>query len=126
MKTLAHAAMLGAASCLLATQALAYTLSGTIPPGGKAVVIDLHKLSEGNITFKFSAPPVSAGVPYKVSFCIGPKDNPCGAPLSHDTEVPAGESRTLTTDALVFSCNELVVGQGTGVTVPYTIEVTQP
>jgi len=112
---------------MLSAPAFAYTISGTIPASGHTVEIALQQpLKAGNISFTFSAPPVNAGVKYDVGFCIGPKDNPCGSQLSHDIEVPAGETRTLTIDALVFSCNILVVGKGTGVATPYAVDVTQP
>lgn len=121
------ASIVGLAAGMFAAQAHAYTISGTIPPGTKPVEITLHKpLQRGNITFTFKAGSVDAGVAYDVGFCIGPESNPCGSLLSHDVEVPAGETRTLTIDALVFSCNILVAGQGTRVAVPYSVEVVQP
>jgi hypothetical protein len=119
--------LVGIAACALSTGAFAYTLSGTIPAGKNSVTIDLHKpLERGNVSFTFKAPAVNAGVRYDVDFCIGPADNPCGSTLSHAIEVPAGETRTFSIDALVFSCNVLTAGQGTRVAVPYSVEVTQP
>ena len=120
----------GIAACAVSTHAFAYTLSGTIPGAttkGTMVTIDLHKpLQRGNVTFTFKAPPVNAGVGYYVSYCIGPESNPCTSPLSESFEVKAGETRTFTIDALAFSCNVLVAGQGTRVVVPYSVDVTQP
>jgi hypothetical protein len=115
------------AAFMISTPIFAYTLSGTIPSGPtNETVINLHPLEKGNITFVFSAPPVPAGVRYALTYCIGPKNNPCNSPLSHVVTVTEGEMRTITTDALVFDCSELVVGQGTNVAVPYSVEVTQP
>jgi hypothetical protein len=127
MTSLVKATALAVAASAFSAQAFAYTISGTIPPGRATVPIDLHRpFQAGNITFKFKAPAVNAGVAYDVAFCIGPESNPCGSPLSHAVEVPAGETRTLTIDVLVFSCNVLVAGQGTRVAVPFTVDVTQP
>jgi hypothetical protein len=127
MTSLVKVMTIAAAAAALSAQAHAYTISGVVPPGRTPVTIDLRKpLQHGNITFNFMAGKVDAGVPYDVSFCIGPESNPCGSVLSQAFEVPAGESKTFTIDALVFSCNVLVVGQGTRVRIPYKIDVTQP
>ena len=127
MRARKRALVFGVIASMLSAPAFAYTISGTIPANGHTVEIALHQpLKAGNITFTFSAPPVNAGVKYDVGFCVGPRDNPCGSTLSHQVNVPAGETRTFTIDALVFTCNILTAGKGTGVATPYSVEVTQP
>ena len=57
MKTAIKIAIAGAAVCALATQAFAYTLSGTIPPGRRSVVLHLHQpLPAGMTILTLSAP----------------------------------------------------------------------
>jgi len=124
MRTLSKALLIGALAGALPAQALAYTISGVIPPGHDPVVINLHKpIRPGKLTFTFIAPPKNAGVRYALDFCIGPAENPCGRPDSHVVNVPEGEARTESFNSALFSTNVLVVGQGTREAVPYTVQV---
>lgn len=101
-------------ACAFTAPALAYTINGTI----------LHRpLQPSLMRFKFSAPPKNAGVPYALDFCIGPAANPCGLPSSHVINVPEGQERFADFDSALFRTNILVVGQGTRVAVPFSVEV---
>jgi hypothetical protein len=123
------AMMVGVVACALPAQALGFEqLNGTIPAGtAPVVIIQANKQSgataTGVLKFKFSAPAVNAGVPYALSFCIGPETNPCGLPSSYVVNVPAGEDRLAVVDASVFASNVLVVGQGTRVPVPFVVQI---
>jgi hypothetical protein len=104
------------------------TLTGTIPPGRKPVVIlegPPPEIVTGHpLKFTFSAPlpDHDAPVPYVLGFCIGPVANPCGLPTSFVVEVPGGEERTSVVDAGIFKKTDvLVVGQGTAVPLPYAV-----
>jgi hypothetical protein len=124
MKIAIKAMLLAALVCACSTQASAYTIRGTIPPGQRLVVIHLRKpLPPGIIRFTFYAPPVNAHVPYAITFCIGPAANPCGLPTDYTVEVPAGQTRTGSVDSALLRTNIFVVGQGTRVPVPYSVTV---
>jgi hypothetical protein len=114
-------------SFLFARQAFAFiTLNGTIPAGTTPVVIlkaNNEPGATGVIKFKFSAPAHDAGVPYALSFCIGPASNPCGLPTSYVVEVPGGQERLAVVNANVFATNVLVVGQGTKRPVPFAVTI---
>jgi hypothetical protein len=124
MKVAIKAMLLAGAVCTCSTQVFAYTIHGTIPPGGKPVVIHLHKpLPPGFIRFSFYAPPVNAHVPYAILFCIGPPANPCGLPTDYTVEVPAGQTRIGFVNSGMLRTHIFVVGQGTRVPVPYSVTV---
>jgi hypothetical protein len=129
MKTSVKAMTVGIFACALPAQVFAFEqLNGTIPAGtAPVVIIQPNKQSSASATgvlkFKFSAPAVNAGVPYALSFCIGPESNPCGLPTSYVVNVPAGEDRLAVVDASIFATNELVVGQGTRVAVPFSVQI---
>jgi hypothetical protein len=112
-------------SLLFTQEAFAYiTLNGTIPAGTTPVVIlqaNNQPGATGVIKFKFSAPAHDAGVPYVLSFCIGPASNPCGLPTSYVVDVPGGQERLAVVNANVFATNVLVVGQGTKRPVPFAV-----
>jgi hypothetical protein len=114
----------GAAVCALATEASAYTLRGVIPPGRRPVVLHLHQpLPPGMTTLVMTAPPVNAGVPYSLTYCIGPASNPCGLPDDWTAEVPAGQTVTRLVPTSIFTGKIFVVGQGTRKSVPYAVNV---
>jgi hypothetical protein len=109
-------------------EALAYiTLNGVVPVGANGIVIlQAHKVSGATtdtLKFKFTAPSFDAGVPYALTFCVGPVTNPCGSPTSYTVQVPAGEERLAVVPAQVFANNVLVVGQGTRRPVPYSVTI---
>jgi hypothetical protein len=66
---------------------------------------------------------VNAHVPYAITFCIGPKANPCGLPTDYTVEVPAGQTRYGYANSEMLLKNIFVVGQGTRVPVPYSVSV---
>jgi hypothetical protein len=101
------------------------TMNGVIQPGGTPVTIIEANESVGpndSVKFKFSAPAPQPGG-YVLSFCIGPKSNPCGLPTSYVINVPASEERLAIVNASVFVNNVLVVGQGTTSPVPFAVTV---
>jgi hypothetical protein len=104
------------------------TLTGTIPPDGKPVVIlegPPPEIATGHaVKFTFSAPLPHPAAPvlYELSFCIGPVANPCGLRTSFVVKVPGGEERTSVVDTGIFKKTDvLVVGQGTAVPLPYAV-----
>jgi hypothetical protein len=124
MKTPIKAMMVGAAACALSAQAFAYTINGVIPPGTTPVVINLQKpIRPGLMKFRFYAPPKNAGVPYALDFCIGLSVNPCGLPGSHVVNVPKGQVRSAAFPSATFATDVLVVGQGTKVPVPFSVQI---
>lgn len=124
MKIAVTIAIAGAALCVLATEASAYTLRGTIPPGRRPVVIHLHNpLPPGMTTLILSAPKVNAGVPYAVDYCIGPVSNPCGLPDDWTVSVPEGQTVTRIVPSSIFTGKVFVAGQGTRRPVLYEVTV---
>jgi len=126
IKALIAIAVAFALSTLYVPEARAYiTLNGVVPVGRAGIVIlQAHKLSgatSDTLKFKFTAPSFNAGVPYVLSFCIGPPTNPCGLPTSYVVQVPGGEERLAVVPSSVFANNVLVVGQGTARPVPYSV-----
>ncbi len=115
----------GAAVFALAAQASAYTLSGTIPPHAppKSVVLHPHMPLPSLVRLTMSAPPVNAGVPYALTYCIGPAANPCGFSNDWTVEVPAGQTVVRTVPASLFTNKVFVVGQGTKKPVPYKVQI---
>jgi hypothetical protein len=115
----------GAAVFALAAQAAAYTLSGTIPPHAppKSVVLHPHLPLPPLVRLTMSAPPVNAGVPYALTYCIGPATNPCGFSNDWTVEVPAGQTVVRTVPASLFTNKVFVVGQGTKKPVPYKVKI---
>jgi hypothetical protein len=111
----------------LGGKTMSITLTGTIPVGGKPVVILEPNPQIGSgccpLKFKFSAPlpNAKAPVPYTLNFCIGPASNPCGLPTDFVVVVPGGEERLAVVDASIFKNNVLVVGQGTNVPIPFSV-----
>jgi hypothetical protein len=125
MKPPIKAAMAGIAACSLPALASAYTISGVIPPGKSPLVIKLHQpIKPGYLKLTFTAPKKNAHVPYALDFCIGPVENPCGLPDDRVVNVPEGQTKSETVDAAIFAANVLVVGQGTAVALPYTVQVS--
>jgi hypothetical protein len=123
MKIAIKAMMAGVVACALSTPALAYTANGVIPTGRKMVVVRLIKPAVPGVWwFRFSAPPVNAGVPYALTYCIGPRANPCNAPGSQVFHVTEGQSQFATVPQATFLTKVLAVGQGTKVPVPYSVE----
>jgi hypothetical protein len=109
-------------------QTMSITLTGTIPVGGKPVVILEANPGIGSgcpLKFKFSAPlpDAEAPVPYTLSFCIGPAANPCGLPTDFVVVVPGGQERLAVVDGGTFKNNVLVVGQGTSVPIPFSVTI---
>ena len=104
---------------------MSITLTGTIPTGGKPVVIleanpGIGSGSTCPLKFKFSAPLAGA---YELGFCIGPAANPCSSPTSFTVNVPGGQERLAVVDASVFKNNVLVVGQGTSAAIPFAVTI---
>ena len=104
---------------------MSITLTGTIPTGGKPVVILEPNPALGSacpcpLKFKFSAPLAGA---YELGFCIGPTANPCGLPSSFVVSVPGGQERLALVDASIFKNNVLVVGQGTNEAIPFAVTI---
>jgi hypothetical protein len=124
MKTPIKAMLVGVGACALAAPALAYTISGTIPAGARSVAIKLHRpIPPGFVKLTLNAPPKNAGVAYALDFCIGPAANPCGLPTDRVVNVPEGQTRVEVVPSAIFSGNVFVVGQGTRVPVPYSVQV---
>jgi hypothetical protein len=100
------------------------TLDGTVPVGraGITIIQPNNELgSTGVVEFKFSAPGTGNG--YALNFCIGPAANPCGTANAYVVTVPEGQSRLAIVNARLFERNELVVGQGTSVPVPFSVQM---
>ena len=124
MKIAIKSTMIGVAACAFAAPAFAYTISGTIPPGHRPVVIPLHRpIKPGFMKLSLTAPPKNAGVPYALDFCIGPAANPCGLPTDRVFTVDKGQTRIESVDAAIFQTNVFVVGQGTRIALPYVVKV---
>ena len=105
------------------------TLKGMIPRVGQPVVViaNYHFATapSDSIRFLFSAPLFNAGVNYSVSFCVGPPPpaNTCGAGSVYTQDVNSGQSVLAVVPAAAFKDNVLLVGQGTGVPVPYSVTI---
>jgi hypothetical protein len=123
-KVLMAAAVMFTLSAVSMQEALAaITLNGTIPAGGRPVVIiQPHRQSaaRGTLKFKFGAPTAGA---YTFNFCIGSTANPCGMATSYVVVVPGGQERLAVVDASIFTDNVLVVGQGTSSALPFTVTI---
>ena len=103
----------------------AQTFSGTLPPGTKERILPVKvPLLPTVWHFKFYAPPVNAGVNYALSFCVGPRSNPCGLPSDIVFTVPKGQTRLATLNSRLFKTKVLTVGQGTRRPVPYSVTIT--
>jgi hypothetical protein len=114
---------LAAWTCVAAPPASAQTLSGVIPPG-KTVTLSVQRpLIPRPLRFTFSAPPVNAHVRYALSYCIGPRSNPCGLPTDIVVVVPMGATKAATYPSTLFLKNAFVVGQGTRVPTPYRVVI---
>jgi hypothetical protein len=101
------------------------TITGTLPPGRRLAILAVRKPSLVQpLQFRFYAPPVNAGVDYALNFCIGPRANPCGLPSDIVVNVPKGQTRLETFSSDLFATNVLAVGQGTRVSVPYSVTIT--
>jgi len=102
------------------------TVSGNIPPGGAPIIVippNSHLGQSGTVLkFLFSAPAPTVGG-YAISFCVGPLSNPCGTSSSYVVEVTGGTSMLALIPAGAFAQNELVVGQGTTSTVPFSVTI---
>jgi hypothetical protein len=102
------------------------TLKGTILPTNPQVILDAHPdiVPPRPVKITVSAPS-KAPVPYELSFCIGPRTNPCGMPppQSYVLLVPGGEERTAVVDSGIFKDKVLAVGQGTAVAIEYIVTI---
>jgi hypothetical protein len=124
MKVLIKALLVGVLVSAVTAPALAYTISGVIPSGPNPVRINFRRpIRPTLMRFTFIAPRRNAGVAYELGFCVGAPANPCGLPTSRTTNVPMGQSRTVTYNSSLFISNILVVGQGTNVALPYMVRV---
>jgi hypothetical protein len=123
MKVMIKAIVFGIVACAIAAPASAYTLSGMIPPGGRVTLRLLKPLPPGAIKLTMSAPPVNAGVPYAITYCIGSAANPCGLPSDLTFEVGAGKTIVRSVPSHLFTTNMFVVGQGTKKPVPYKVQI---
>lgn len=106
---------------------MSITLNGTIPTGGKPVVILEASPNIGSgcpLKFLFSAPLPDAQAPvaYALEFCIGPAANPLQSPAL-SVNVPGGQQRLAVVDPGIFKNNVLAVGQGTSASIPFTVTV---
>jgi hypothetical protein len=106
---------------------MSITLNGTIPPGGKPVVILEASPNIGTgcpLKFLFSAPLPDAKAPvaYTLAFCIGPAANPLQSP-TFSVVVPGGEQRLAVVDPGIFKNNVLAVGQGTSASIPFAVTI---
>jgi len=113
-------------ACVAPMSAMAaQTFSGTLPPGTKEKILPVKlALKPTAWHFKFYAPPVNAGVNYALSFCVGPRSNPCGLPSDIVFTVPKGQTRLATLNSTLFKTKVLTVGQGTKKPVPYSVTIT--
>ena len=124
MSTAIKAMLVGVAMCALAAPAHAYTINGTTPRGGGSVTIELHKpIGPGILQLMLTSPPVNAGTPYVVGFCIGRVANPCNDGLG--MSLLPGHSAVVPVDAGLFTTSgyAITVGAGTAVPIPYSLEV---
>jgi hypothetical protein len=110
------------AMCAFAAPASAYTLTGTLPPNGKPVVIQLQKPIPHNlIKLTLSGPPGppnSPGVsfPFVLTFCRGSY-----CPLA--IYAPQGQQMIATFDQGTLQNYTITLGQPSKVVVPFTLEV---
>jgi hypothetical protein len=128
MKIAIKAMMLGVAACAFAAPAFAYTLTGTIPgtKPPKSVAIHLQKPPPGAVYLKLtlSSPPVNAGVGYSVGFCVAPASapHPCSTTNAGLLVLP-GQQAIVFVASNIYPDYVVWVGQGTAVSVPYSLEV---
>jgi hypothetical protein len=101
------------------------TIKGVIPPG--RFILNVDTPNGPIMHFRFYAPRVNAGVAYAITFCIGPPVHPCGR-RSRIINVPEGQMRSTDFVTRAFFSprlnNVLTVGQGTGVRVPFMVEIS--
>jgi hypothetical protein len=128
MKIAIKAMIAGAAVCAFAAPASAYTINGTIPGKTKNMIANhLQKppSAKGNLKLTFSSPPVNAGVPYVVGFCLAaasaPASNPCGSEVG--LYVLPGQQLIVFVASNFYPNYVVWVGQGTNAAVPYTLDV---
>ena len=122
MKAAIKSVIAGAATCALATPAFAYTLNGTIPVSKNGVALNLQKpIPRGSVKFTVTIPgKLSAGIPYLVTFCVGPKVSSCQPPV----QMPGAQQIVVFYYSTSLSSpNKVWLGQGTGAPVPYVVEV---
>ncbi len=97
-------------------------LSGTLPPGVRSKILAVRLPASAQLMyFRFSAPPVNAGVNYALDYCIGPRPNPCGLGIA--VTVPEGQTRLRWYSSTFIRTRVLTVGQGTAATVPYRVDI---
>jgi hypothetical protein len=123
LKSLRIFGALAAWAFLATPPASAQTLSGVIPPGKTVTLFVQRPLIPRALRFTFSAPPVNAHVRYALSYCIGPRSNPCGLPPDIVIVVPMGVTKSATYASTLFLKNAFVVGQGTRVPTPYRVVI---
>jgi hypothetical protein len=123
MKTAIKTMMIGVAACAFAAPAFAYTLTGTVPPNGKPVVIQLQKPIPHNVIMLTlngpPGPPPGPGVTYPMTFCISSAANPCPLPIL----VPQGLKMIASFLSGSLVGNTITISQVSKVAVPYTLEV---
>jgi hypothetical protein len=122
MKSAIKAMMIGVAACTFAAPAFAYTLSGTIPPASKPVVIDLQKPfppQYHHVRLTLTTPSKSLGIGYEVEFCVGPAANPCQVPL----HFLGGQEIIVSYRSSDLSTYAVTLSQATSGTPSYTLKV---
>ena len=128
MKTVLKTMMIGVAACAFAAPAFAYTINGTIPGTSPPIAIHLQKppSSKGYLKLTVSSPPVNAGVPYAVNFCVNYASAP--HPCSSTTKgagslIVPGQQAIVFVPASIYPKEIIWIGQGTAVAVPYVVDV---
>ncbi len=113
-------------ACILPTTGMAsQTLSGVLPSGRQLKILAVRRPAPPQpMHFRFTAPPVNAGVNYALDFCIGPRANPCGLPSDIVVNVPKGQTRLATYSSTLFATRVLAVAKGTRAPVPYSVTIT--
>lgn len=126
MRLLSRLAAAALCACVAPMSAMAgQTFTGVLPPGTKEKILPVKVPFLPTVWhFKFYAPPVNAGVNYALSFCVGPRSNPCGLPSDIVFTVPKGQTRLATLNSTLFKTKVLTVGQGTKKPVPYSVTIT--
>jgi hypothetical protein len=127
MKIAIKATMLSVAACAFAAPAFAYTINGTIPANSLvAIHFQQPPSSKGYLKLTVSSPPVNAGVPYAVSFCVNYASAP--HPCSSTTKgagslIVPGQQAIVFVPASIYPKEVIWIGQGTAVAVPYIVDV---
>jgi hypothetical protein len=128
MKALIKTMMAGIAACAFAAPAFAYTINGTIPGNSPLIAIHLQQppSPKGFLKLTFSSPPVNAGVPYTVNFCVNfaSAPHPCSSTtLAAASLIVPGQQAIVFVPASLYPKEVVWIGQGTNVAVPYSLDV---